>query len=65
MIIGGTITAKMIGVAIADKNIEGTTTELTIDKIMEEMIIGIRGIVIEVRVGTVLKITTGIIQGKI
>ena len=61
MIIGETTTDKMIDVTITDKNIEGTITELTTEKIMKEITIGNRGIVIEVRAGIILEITTGII----
>ena len=55
---------KMIDVVITDKTMEGTITGLTIDKIMEEIIIGNRDTGLEVKVGIILEITTQINQGK-
>ena len=64
MIIGKTTIEKMIEMVITDKTIEGKTRGLTIDKIMEEIIIGNRDTGLEVKVGITLEITTEITQGK-
>ena len=64
MIIGKTTIDKMIDMVITDKNIEWIITGLTIDKIMEEIIIGNRDTGLEVKVGIILEITTDISQGK-
>ena len=58
---------KMIDVTVIDKTIEGTITDPTTDKIMEEAIKGNKDMEPEVKVGTILeipKILTEIIQGK-
>ena len=49
---------------IRDKTTEGKITGLTIDKIMEEIIIGNRDTGLEMKVGITLEITTEITQGK-
>ena len=49
---------------ITDKTIERTITGLTIDKILEEIVIGNRDTGLEVKVGIILEITTEITQGK-
>ena len=54
----------MIDVVITDKTIGGTITGLTIDKIMEEIIIGNRCTGLKVKVGIILEIITEITQGK-
>ena len=50
-----TIIDKMIGMIIIDKKTEETVTEPTIDKTMEEIIIGIRNIELEVRVEMIIE----------
>ena len=68
-----TITSEMIGKIFTDmmigetgtyKIIEGTTIEATTDKTMDALIIGTRGIGIEVQAGTTAGVTTETIQGK-
>ena len=54
----------MIGETITDKIIEGTTIEITIGKTMDMIIIGTKGIEIEVQVETTTGVITEIIQGK-
>ena len=56
-----TISGMMIGETITDKIIEGKTTEVTIDKTMDKIIIGNRSIEIEVQVGTTAGVVTEII----
>ena len=53
-------TDKVIGMTIPDKTTEGTTIGIIIGKIMDEAIIGNKGI--EVQVGTVTEITIETIQ---
>ena len=62
--IGKIITDMMIGDTITDKTTEGTTREVTIDKIMDMIIIETMGIGIEVQVGTTAEVVIEIIQGK-
>ena len=64
MITGKTTNGKMIDLVITDKTIEGKITGITIDKIMEEIIIGKEDTGLEVKVGIILEITTEITQGK-
>ena len=64
MIIGETTIDKMIDMVITYKTIEGTITGLTIDKIMEEIMIGNRDTGLEVKVGIILEITTEITRGN-
>ena len=64
MVIGEIATNKMIDVTIIGKNIEEIITETTIGQVMEETVIEDREIEPEVKVGKILEIITGIIQGK-
>ena len=64
MIIGKTTIDKMIDVVITDKTIEGKITGLTIEKIMEEIIIGNKDTGLDVKVVITLEVTTEITQGK-
>ena len=64
MMIGKLATDKMTDVTIIGKNIEEIITETTIGQVMEETIIENRDIGLEVKVGKILEIITGIIQGK-
>ena len=62
IITDGKDTDKVIGMTITDKIMEETTIEIIIGKIMDKTIIENKGI--EVQVGTVIEITTEIIQRK-
>ena len=64
MMIGEIAADKMIDMTIIGKNIEEINTETTIGQITEETIIGNRDIELQVKVGKILEIITGIIQGK-
>ena len=57
-------TDMMIGETFTDKIVEGTTIDVTIDKIMDVIPIGIKGIGKEVQGGTATRVVTEIIQGK-
>ena len=64
MMVGEIATDEMIDVTIIGKNIEEIITETAIGQIVEATIRGNREIEPEAKVGKILEIITGIIQGK-